>query len=176
MRTLTNDTKRYGFKHKLRNVIEIGLRLTDVTRLGLRVRSVSVQNENLDNTAKRLRTNGATQAEIDFMLRHAPGHTTGGQRVEENAMTSAQLIGLVENALIANGVGKVLPSPDLLADTYTAFKRDAMAKGTLEAELARLNAQPVKVPANLAQRMRAYLKRHPSTTWDDAVRALISER
>ena len=174
MKTLTNDTKRYGFKHPLRNVIEIGLRLTDVTRLGLQSEAFQFRkNENLDNTAKRLRTNGATQAEIDFMLRHAPGHNSGGQRVEENSMTSAQLINLVERSLIANKVGKVVPDKVMLDETYAAFKRDTMARATLEAELARLNAQPVKVPVDLERRMRAYLKRNPHATWDQAIRTLV---
>ena len=177
MQTLTNDTKRYGFAYPLKNVIEIGLRLPAVTRLGLASEAFQFRkNENLDNTAKRLRTNGATQAEIDFMLSPAPGHTTGGQRVELNSMRSAQLIGLVEDALKANGVGKVVPPPDLLAETYAAFKRGAAAQASLEAELARLNAQPVRVPADLGKRVRAHLKRHPHVTWDDAVRALLSGR
>jgi DNA topoisomerase VI subunit B len=177
MQTLTNDTKRYGFAYPLQNVIEIGLRLPAVTRLGLASEAFQFRkNENLDNTADRLRTNGAMEDEIDFLLSPAPGHTTGGQRVELNAMTSAQLIGLVEDTLKANGVGKVMPSPGLLAETYTAFKRSAAAQASLEAELARLNAQPVKVPANLDKRVRAHLKRHPHVTWDDAVRALLSGR
>ena len=48
-----------------------------------------------------------------------------------------------------------------------------MAQAALEAELARLNALPVEVPADLDERVRAYLKRNPAATWDDAVKAIM---
>jgi hypothetical protein len=50
-----------------------------------------------------------------------------------------------------------------------------MATAALDAELARLNAEPVAIPDNLAERVRGYLYEHPKETWDDAVRAAMED-
>ena len=112
------------------------------------------------------------------MLSPAPGHATGGQRVELNAMTSRQLVDLVEASLIANGVRKVIPAHDMLAETMRRSSAAAAAQtdAALAAELARINAMPVDVPADLDARVRAYWAEHPTATWDDALRAIIGER
>ena len=69
---------------------------------------------------KRLRINGATEAEIEFLL-HGEGNT--GQRVELNAMTSDQFVAFVERKLTEHRAAKVVPSAETLAETYAAFKR-----------------------------------------------------
>jgi hypothetical protein len=173
--TLVNDTERYAFTHALDNVVRIGLRLPTVRELGLQSEAFAfAKKENLETTRERLRINGATEAEIDFMLSPAPGHPTGGQRVELNSMTSAQLIGLVEDSLIAHGVAKVIPAPTMLAETYAAMKRGGLAQAALASELARLNAAAVDVPADLDSQVQAYLDEHPSETWDAAIRAVVT--
>jgi predicted amidohydrolase YtcJ len=53
--------------------------------------------------------------------------------------------------------------------------RGAMAKAALEAELARLNAEPVNVPDDLDQQVRAYLDENPEETWDAAVKGIVEE-
>ena len=177
--TLINDTKRYAFTHALDNVVEIGLRLDHVIRLGLQSEAFAFgKKENLAKTRERLRINGASEAEIAFMLSPAPGHATGGKRVELNATTSRQLVDLVEASLIANGVRKVIPAHAMLAETYAAFKRAAAAQtdAALAAELARINAMPVDIPGDLDARVRAYWAEHPTAPWDDALRAIIGER
>jgi hypothetical protein len=126
----------------------------------------------LGKLADRLRTNGATEDEIGFLLSPAPDHDTGGKRVELNALTSRQLVALVEDGLIAHGVGKVVPSPETLAETYATFRRGLKARQALEAELARLNAAVIDIPADLEDRVRAYHAARPEETWDAAIRAV----
>ena len=55
----------------------------------------------------------------------------------------------VERKLNENGVAKVIPSAETLAETFTTFKRGRLAQAALKAELERLNAEPVDVPADL---------------------------
>ena len=46
-----------------------------------------------------------------------------------------------------------------------------MARQALEAELARLNAAVIDIPADLEDRVRAYHAARPAETWDAAIRA-----
>jgi hypothetical protein len=41
-----------------------------------------------------------------------------------------------------------------------------------KAEMARLNAEPVEVPADLEKRVRDHLAENPEETWDAALRAI----
>ena len=41
--------------------------------------------------------------------------------------------------------------------------------------MARLNAEPVEVPSDLENRVRAHLRSNPEETWDDAVRGIVEE-
>ena len=173
--TLVSDTDRYQFERPLENVVELGLRLADVERLGLQSERVAIKANEKDAARKNLRDNGATEREIAFLIDGLPEHDNQPRRVELNALTSRQLVDLVEAGLIAQGVSKVTPPQETLAGTYAAFKRGAMAKAALEAELARLNAEPVDVPDDIVERVRAYLVEHREETWDDAVRAVMDE-
>ena len=73
-------------------------------------------------------------------------------------MTSDVFVAFVRRKLIEHRAAKVIPSPEMLAETFTALKRGAMAQEALEAELTRLNAAAVDVPADLDARVRAYLQ------------------
>ena len=77
--TLTRDTTRYRFQVRP-NVVDLGLRLTDVQAEGLAAESCSYGDDR--NPAANLRLNGATEAEMRFLL------AKGGQRVELNAFTA----------------------------------------------------------------------------------------
>jgi hypothetical protein len=118
----------------------------------------------------RLRKDGATEAEIDF-LTTGPGNT--GQRVELNAMASDVFVAFVRRKLAEHGAAKVIPSSEMLTEAFTAFKRGAMAKAALEAELERLNAEPVVVPADLDAQVQVRLKADPKLAWDEAVKAIM---
>jgi hypothetical protein len=162
-KTLTESGERYQFRHKV-NFIDLGLRLADVEALGLPSEKVRLRDSR-SATADRLRINGATPAEIGFL--------TGGERVELNALPSDQFIALVERKLAAHGVAKMVPPVDMLAETFTTFKRGAAAEKALKAELERLNKEPVGVPDDLDAQVRAHLAENPADTWDKAVRTIV---
>jgi hypothetical protein len=82
-------------------------------------------------------------------------------------------IQFVERKLNENGVAKVIPSAEMLAEAFTTFERGRLAYEALKAELERLNKEPVDVPADLADRVKAHLAEKPAATWDSAVRAII---
>jgi hypothetical protein len=63
-----------------------------------------------ERTADTLRRHGATDQEVDFLI--------AGQRVELNALSSDQLVAMIERKLIAHGVGKVIPDRATLAQAY----------------------------------------------------------
>jgi DNA topoisomerase VI subunit B len=163
--TLVTSNRRYTFEHAI-NYVDMGLRLDAVD--GLDDEPVALKDK--DAVAYRLRINGATEAEIEFLLEGPEGV---GRRVELNAMTSDQFIAFVERKLEEHGVAKVVPNTDLLAETYTAFRRSALATSALRAELARLNASLVDVPTDLERQVRAYLADQPAAAWDDAVLAIV---
>ena len=165
-KTLTESGERFQFAHKV-NFIDLGLRLTDVNELGLEAEAVHIR-EDERTLAHRLRINGATPEEIAFLL--------DGERVELNAMPSDQFVAFVERKLTANGVAKVIPSADTLAQTFATFKRGAMAEKAFGAQLQRLNAKTIKTPANLEAKVRAYLADHRDETWDKAVRSIAEGR
>jgi hypothetical protein len=197
--TLFTSNRRYTFRHKIKTVIDLGLRLEDVTDLNLPSEPVSFgkakakasEGEDFDDgddddgeggssevggskeaAALNLRDNGATDAEIAFLL---TGEGNTGQRVELNAMPSDVFVAFVERKLTEHGLRKVVPAAETLAATYAAFKRGAMAKAALEAELTRLNALAVEVPGDLRSRVVAYLEANRTVTWDDAVREIMEE-
>jgi Topoisomerase 6 subunit A/Spo11, Toprim domain len=113
--TLCNDTERFQFKTKPK-VIDLGLRLADVERLGLD----SEQCEFKDQKDPRinLRERGATEEEIDFLVRGRKGGKWFGERVEINQMTSRQLVDWLESKLIDLGASKVIPDDDVLTQAW----------------------------------------------------------
>ena len=164
-RTLTESGRRYQFAHAI-DFVDLGLRLADVVDLDLESEPVALTRDE-DKTADRLRINGATEEEIAFLL--------DGQRVELNAMASDQFVAFVERKLAEAGARKVIPDAALMKETYRTLAREAKARSALEAELERIAAVAVKTPNDLAKRVRAYLDKHPTETWDAAVREIVGE-
>jgi hypothetical protein len=173
LKTLTTSNRRYTFERAVKS-IDFGLRLADIDHLELRdqAESCTLQGEK-GVIAKRLRINGATEAEIEFLLDGDDDKT--GQRVELNALTSDQFVAFVERKLIAHGARKVVPDAELLGRTYVVMQRGHVAKKALAAELKRLNAEQVDVPADLAARVKAHLVKNPAATWSSAVEAILDE-
>ena len=99
------------------------MRLADVEEMGLDAEPTSNKGDD-DAIARRLRINGATEEEVDFLI--------GEERVELNAMTSDVFVEFVERKLNEHGVAKVIPSPSTLAEAFTAFRRGAAAQAALE--------------------------------------------
>ena len=74
-----------------------------------------------------LRENGASEAEIAFMFRDFD-RMRSTRRVELNAMTSPQFVAFLERKLRENGVAKIVPDQDLLAEVYTGMERGRRLK------------------------------------------------
>jgi hypothetical protein len=128
-KTVCSDTRRYAFRSEFRT-IDLGLRLADVEELDLEAEPVSFGNTSPDKIRDRLKLNGATPEEIDFLLE--------GQRVELNAMTSDQFVAFVERKLTEAGIAKVVPPKDQLEEVYRLFARSKQIEEIVEKEIAAL--------------------------------------
>jgi hypothetical protein len=121
-----------------------------------------------------LRTNGASEEEIAFMFRDFDS-LRSSRRVELNAMNSPQFVAFVERKLRENGIKKIVPDQDLLAEAYIGMERGRR----LEEAIAELDDEDdpgdIKPPSDLEQRVRKLLEERPSMRWDAAVKFLIDE-
>ena len=121
--------------------------------------------------------NDATEAEIAFLLdtdNPDAGNRTG-KRVELNAMTSRQFIGLIERKLAEHGIGKVIPDEDRINEAYRLFVRNGRIKQVVEDAIEAMDAAPIDVSPGLAAKVREYLEDHPEASWDSAVRILVDD-
>jgi hypothetical protein len=163
--TLQRDTRRYQFSNEI-EVIDLGLRLEDIEGLEREPAAATRTDESI--LRDQLVENGATAAEIEILLK---------ERVELNAMTSDNLIAIIERKLNDYGLKKVIPHDDLLAEAYQAFHRSQFLheifeeiKGEFENEEIQ-----VEVPTNLREQVRALLDEHDDLRWDDAVQLVLDE-
>ena len=162
--TFERDNRRYTYQNKIK-VVRLGLRLDDVRAIAAQ-RGVSVDSlaeKTYDRgepevRRRNMRLNGASAEEAEFLL---------DRRVELNALRSDELVAFVERKLQANAVHKLVPSQDTLADAYCMFTRGVEIRQLVQQELAKPDGSAA--PADLEQRVRAYLLKHPEVSWDYAV-------
>jgi len=173
LNTLRSDTRRYTFT-TTPNVVDLGLRLDDVEALGLASESVTYKGRR--DPRGNLRECGATEAECAFLVREQGRQEWLGQRVEINAMTSRQLVDWLEATLRAHGVGKVVPERDVLEQAYRRASRLATIQWTIDRVNAAEAKKAIRVPANLAKRVRAEMAKQPTVPWDTAVWKLARAR
>ena len=162
--TLRRSTRRYRFTRRV-NVIDLGLTLDDIVDFGL-----EAEEQRLTQSVLTLRRNGATAADIAFLQQN--------QRVELNALTSDQLVEMIETKLTALGICKVVPDADLLASAYRRAYQVGLLNQALEAaaDTARRQAEAVDVPDDLDEQVRVYLEEHPEEPWDSAVASLVDRK
>jgi hypothetical protein len=162
--TLRRSTRRYRFTRRV-NVIDLGLTLDDIVDFGL-----EAEEQRLTQSVLTLRRNGATAADIAFLQQN--------QRVELNALTSDQLVEMIETKLTALGICKVVPDADLLASAYRRAHQVGLLNQALEAaaDTARRQAEAVDVPDDLDEQVRDYLEEHPEEPWDSAVASLVDRK
>jgi Topoisomerase 6 subunit A/Spo11, Toprim domain len=155
--TLHQDTRRYQYNSSI-SVIDLGLRLDDID--GLVSEEVSIGA----HAAENLRSNGATEAEIEWLL--------GRRRVELNAMPSDQLVSFIERKLKEYGISKVVPTDETLADAYRRRRRQAVVQEHIDEALEELGEddEASAVPADLRARIEDKLKADPAKRWDDVLR------
>jgi hypothetical protein len=161
--TLNRDTRRYQFSNSI-EPIDLGLRLGDIAGLGREPAAATKTNS--DILREQLADNGATDAEIGILL---------DERVELNALTSDQLIAMIERKLKAHGIKKVVPDDDVLAEAYLAFHASNELRDIYEEAESNFEATKIAVPANLKKRVRAVLAKHTDLRWDDAIQIVIDE-
>jgi hypothetical protein len=164
--TLGMDTRRYEFMNHV-EVIDLGLRLKDVERLGLQ--SEQAFDKGREGARRwNLKQNGATPKEIEFLLH---------QRVELNALTSDQLVTFIEDKLQQHGVKKIVPDREMLDEAYRLFACSHNAEKIIKRELKKLASDAgVKPPSNLSTQVRQYLAKHPTVRWDEAVSAIVKRK
>ncbi len=138
------------------------VRLEDIA--GLEREPAAATKVNEADLRIQLANNGATPAEIEILL---------NERVELNAMTSGDLIAMIERKLKAYGLKKVIPDADLLGETYLAFHRSKELREAFEELESEFEETEIKVPKNLAKRVRAILDRQADLRWDDAIQIVL---
>jgi hypothetical protein len=169
--TLQRDTRRYEFQNLIQT-IDLGLNLEDVTVLGLEPEYQHHPKGTKEALIENLRENGATEAEIAFMFQEFD-RLRSTRRVELNAMTSPQMIALIEKKLRAHGVKKIVPDKALLAEVYTEFENRRRLQEIVD-RLDGTHMEGFKVPADLEGSVRQYLKDHPDARWDTALSEIVT--
>jgi hypothetical protein len=162
-RTLSESTTRYTFSNTPR-VEYLGLRLSDVNEMGLQSETVDLSTD----PKRELQKCGASVEEIEFL--------SEGERVELNAMDSAQFIDWLERKLEEHGVSKVVPNKETLESTYKLAKllRTANEAITEIQEQWEESEQEVSIPTDLDQRVKAILA-DSDLSWDRAITQLEAE-
>jgi hypothetical protein len=161
--TLRRDTRRYSFTNEI-EIVDLGLRMGDISSLQS---ERAFDKGNSQPRARNLRENGATNAEVKFLLEN---------RVELNAMTSPQLVTFVEGKLKRHGIKKIVPDKEDLAEAYDLFVRGHRVEEAFEHELEELRSDDaVKPPRDIEKRVRKYLAEHPAARWTAAVRKIAEE-
>jgi hypothetical protein len=169
--TLTGDTRRYDFENKIL-VHDIGLRLTDIRQLNLPFETQHVRADR-DSMADTARQYGATEDEIATMF-NGPRGTV--QRVELNALSSDQLLNLIETRLHNHDICKVIPDTETIEDAYRLFVRHQTISEIVDREIKRLPDEEIKVPRDLRFEVFHRLQSFPPTSWDGIVQEICQER
>ncbi len=155
--TLQRDTRRYQFKNDIR-VIDLGLRLDDIE--GLETEAVYFKEHHAARW--NLRDNGATEEEIEFLLR---------RRVELNAFTSNDLVTWIEGKLNEHGITKVVPDDEALIDAYRRASKQAAVQARIDDlldEFDDLDHDPDH--DDLKDKIQQQLTDNPELTWDAVIR------
>jgi hypothetical protein len=172
--TLGHNTRRYQFKEEP-NVIDLGLRLADVT--ALQSESVEYMQRRDPGDKFRCLTSGdydynsdydVTESELNFLVTGRNYQGWQGQRVELNAMTSDQFIAWLERKLQEHGVEKVIPDEKTLAAAYARARRIFRIRKVVD-DIEIHDGIKIETPGNLGERIGALLKQSPTLSWDAAL-------
>jgi hypothetical protein len=159
------DNRRYTYRHRLK-VIDLGLRLADVQKCGLEPEDVAIQNTYAVHS--NLLENGASAEEAKFLCL--------GQRVELNAFTSRALVDWIEGKLKEQGIKKVIPAGEVLADAFQA----AYIRASIHREIQAIRDEAAKEASGLTppthKQISKVLAEHATWPWDRAVAQLARER
>jgi hypothetical protein len=157
--TLRSSTRRFTYGRF--RVIDLGLRLADIEDLEREDVYVSSPSK----TADTLRRHGASQEEIDILI--------GGERVELNALASDALVELIERKLHENGIAKVIPDDETLADAYRRMHQQVVIQDKIEELVEELDEETGTIPDRLRQRVEEAIKLDPARSWDAVMREIV---
>jgi hypothetical protein len=163
--TLQRDTRRYQFSSSV-EVVDLGLRLDDIG--GLEREPAAASKVRPSILRAQLAENRASDAETDILLE---------ERVELNAMTSADLVAMIERKPQAYDLGKVIPDDDVLVETYRAFDRSQRLRKKfkeMEQQFDR-EAAVADIPENLRLSVRGVLAVHADLRWDEAIQVVLDQ-
>jgi predicted house-cleaning noncanonical NTP pyrophosphatase (MazG superfamily) len=167
---LSHDNDRFQFECSP-DVIDLGLRLEDVKRLGLEKESL-VYKQKKNPADALLECDDVTREEIDFLVGVRSYKQWSGHRVELNALTSRGFIDWLEAKFKEHGVKKVIPDKQTLE---VAWQRALLiakmneAVETVGKEFKKKRTKKRKAPGDLTKRVRELLDRHPELPWDKAL-------
>ena len=162
--TLKSNTRRWKYE-TAPNIIDLGLRLSDVEQMDLASEDVTYDSK--VDPRINLMDSGASEDEAAFLVNSGRPKAWHGKRVELNAMTSPQLVKWLESKLNQFGVSKVVPDEDTLTHAfkrahYIAYINKAIRKAS------EIYDETVSVPDDLSYRVRERIEGR-SLSWDDAI-------
>jgi hypothetical protein len=156
--SLANDLVKYEFKNEI-NVTDLGLRLVDVQRYGLKSERCTFKGRFPNDSI-------ATDEEKDFLR--------SNRRVELNAFTAPQFIEYVTSKLTQHLGKRLIPNDDVLQDAY----RRALAVATINEAITNARdsaigkAKAATVPKSLRRQLEKALKQSPDA-WDKVLYDLV---
>jgi DNA topoisomerase VI subunit A len=162
--TLFTDTRRYTFSNEVQ-VVDLGLRLSDVQELGLEGESYEVKD--WDARLETLRRHGATEEEIEFLRT---------QRVELNAMTAPEFVAFLEKKL-AFHAKKVVPDKAVIEAHARRIWEQLQAQERCKEILEAIHAESAtaELPRNLVAQVKRLLKKESPLSWDQAVAKVLGK-
>jgi hypothetical protein len=179
---LSHDNERYKFKEPP-NVIDIGLRLTDVKRMKLESEQVDYA-QGKDPRELLRECDDITEDEIAFLVsskqwnEHAEKEVWTGRRTELNSMTSRQLIELIERKLVEHGVKKIVPDRATLKIAWERAEKIRLLNAAIDKAMESVNRKGAtrSAPSDLSTQVREMLHRNPKMPWDDALARIAAKR
>jgi hypothetical protein len=157
-----NDRVAYQFKNKI-NVIDLGLRLSDVERYELGAETVQFKGGFAKDSI-------ATPAEKKFLR--------SNRRVELNAFSSPQFLEWLESALSQHGLTqRLVPDDSVLVDAY----RRALAIARINQKIEEATVETAKwvtsetIPKGLRRELLKVMQQNPKLPWDQVLYQLAGE-
>jgi hypothetical protein len=92
-----------------------------------------------------------------------------------NALASDELVALIERKLAENGIAKVIPDDETLADAYRRMHKQAVIQDKIDEVIENLDEDEVEAPPELRRRVEEAIKLDLARSWDAIVRELAEQ-
>jgi hypothetical protein len=164
-KTLTTDNRRHTYDTEPL-VYDLGLRLADALEMGLEDEDFAIK-QNV-HPRDNLEQGGATEDEIEYLVREQKGKHWHGKRIELNAMTSRQFIDFLETKLEEHGIEPVVADTATLGLVWQQEQLRRRVEAAVLEAAAKVTNEVEAPPADLEARVRAYVEEH-AVSWLAAV-------